>query len=43
MITMLETKKTNMEHAHAESMEVLKEHMTMHDVEILLEKNAQMN
>jgi hypothetical protein len=41
MIEELQTKKGRLAQAHAERREVLKEHMTMQDVEILAEKSVQ--
>jgi hypothetical protein len=41
MITSLETEKSIMEQAHAESREVLKENMIAQNVDILAEKSAQ--
>jgi hypothetical protein len=40
MITTLETEKARMEHAHLESIQVLKEHVTTQVMETLTEKNA---
>jgi hypothetical protein len=41
MITTLEIEKSRMEQAHSESIQVLKEHVTMQVMETLTEKSVQ--